>query len=67
MPTTPIPGDTVEQVRRLWEANRLRCGWFLKEGFIPQTRDEALRCLTLLLKHGDRATYVLARKLLQCL
>jgi hypothetical protein len=62
-----IPIDVRQQVLALWENNRLQCGWFLRDNFVPDTRDELYRCLTLLAKHGDRATYVLARKLLKCL
>ena len=57
----------MEQASALWEANRLQCGWFLKADFVPQTRDDFLRCLALLAKHGNRETYIRARKLLKCL
>ncbi len=57
----------MEQASSLWEANRLQCGWFLKADFVPQTRDDFLRCLALLAKHGNRETYIRARKLLKCL
>lgn len=62
-----VPLDFERQARELWEQNRRQCGWFLPDNFIPGTRDEIFRCLTMLAKHGDRATYVLARKLLKCL
>lgn len=63
----PVPADIREQTLTLWEHNRLSCGWFLRENFIPKTRAEFSRCLSLLAQHGDRATYVLARKLMKCL
>jgi hypothetical protein len=62
-----IPSAIMEQASALWEANRLQCGWFLKADFVPQTRDDFLRCLALLAKHGNRETYIRARKLLKCL
>jgi len=67
--TCPIaePADARKEALALWDRNRLRCGWFLREDFTPRTRDEFVRCLDMLAQHGDRATYVLARKLLRCL
>jgi hypothetical protein len=62
-----IPVDVREQALALWERNRLQCGWFMRENFMPETRDEFRRCLNLIAKQGDRANYVLARKLIKCL
>jgi hypothetical protein len=59
--------DIKKQVLELWEKNRLRCGWFIRPDFIPQTREDFFYCLELITKQGDRTTYVLARKLLKCL
>lgn len=64
---TPAPADARKETLALWDRNRLRCGWFLRDDFTPRSRDEFVRCLGLLAQHGDRATYVLARKLLRCL
>jgi len=61
------PIDIRKQALALWESNRLQCGWFMRDNFIPETRDDFCRCLDLLAKQGDRATYVLARKLIKCL
>ncbi len=63
----PVSEDIRKQALALWEHNRLQCGWFLRDNFIPETRNELSRCLTMLAQHGDRATFVLARKLLKCL
>ena len=60
-------GAVREETQALWERNRLRCGWFLRRDFVPETRDDLLRCLHLLARHGDRNTFVLARKLEKCL
>lgn len=65
--TETVPLDVRDQILALWDRNRLQCGWFVRRGFIPQTRADFRRCLDLLAKHGDRATYVLSRKLLKCL
>lgn len=62
-----ISVDVREQVLALWERNRLQCGWFMRETFIPETRDEFRFCLNLIAKQGDRENYVLARKLIKCL
>ena len=63
----PSPADARRETLALWDRNRLRCGWFLRDDFTPHTRDEFARCLNMLAQHGDRATYVLARKLMRCL
>jgi len=62
-----VPFDVGDQIVELWDRNRLQCGWFLRSDFVPRTRSDFRRCLELLTKHGDRATYVLSRKLLKCL
>jgi len=56
-----------KETQALWERNRLRCGWFVRSDFVPETRDDLLRCLHLMAQHGDRNTFVLARKLEKCL
>jgi len=67
VPLQPLSVDIREQVLALWERNRLQCGWFIRDNFMPETRDEFRSCLDMLAKQGDRATYVLARKLIKCL
>ena len=59
--------DVRKATQALWERNRLRCGWFLRDDLIPETRDELTRCLRLMVRHGDLATFVLARRLQKCL
>ena len=61
------PLEVLKETQALWERNRLRCGWFLREDLVPETRDDLARCLQLMVRHGDRATFVLARKLQKCL
>ena len=55
--------DVMERVRELVREARASCLWFLDEGFLPADRDEALRTLRAIESHGDRKTYVEARKL----
>jgi hypothetical protein len=61
----PVPDDIREQTLALWGSNRLRCGWFVQDNYTPKTQDELFQCLTMLAKHGDRATFILARKLIK--
>lgn len=63
----PVLPEVREQTLALWERNRLQCGWYVRSDFVPNSRADLRRCLTLLQKHGDRATYVRSRKLLKCL
>ncbi len=62
-----VPPYVREQTLTLWARNRLQCGWFMSADFVPHSRDDFRRCLDLLAKHGDRATYVLSRSLMKCL
>ena len=61
----PSLDDVRRETLAVWEQNRL-LGWFLRDDFSPQTEDQLRRCLNVLARHGDRATYVQAR-LLKCL
>jgi hypothetical protein len=63
----PVSPEIARQALALWDRNRLRCGWFLRRGFLPRARADFCRCLDLLAEHGDRETYVLSRRLLKCL
>jgi hypothetical protein len=58
---------TLLQIQALWERNRMSCGWFAREDFVPQTPAEGACCLGWLKKHGNRETYISARKLEKCL
>ena len=64
---TCLADDARQQVLALWEQNRTRCAWFMRSDFVPDTTDDFKRCLQTLAQHGDRATYVMARKLMKCL
>jgi hypothetical protein len=57
----------MEQVRecvwRLVEEHRSRCLWFLREDFRPTSREEALRVLEQIKRHGDRRAFEQASEL----
>lgn len=55
------------EVMKLWEQNRLRCAWHMRQDFRPRSRQEMRQCLQQLSRHGDRATYIRARRLMKCL
>jgi len=61
--TRPLPPDMLEAVRRLVEANRLQCLWFMKEDYLPRSTAEAERVLTAIEQHGDRQAWVKAREM----
>ncbi len=67
IPEHPIPQLLSRQIVELWGKNRLRCGWFIRDGFLPKTFSDFSLCLEILAKHGDRETYIMARKLMKCL
>ncbi len=62
-----MANDARQQALALWEQNRARCAWFMRDDFVPSSKDDFIRCLHTLAQHGDRATYVMARKLMKCL
>jgi hypothetical protein len=55
------------EVIKLWEQNRLRCAWHMRQDFRPHSSQEMRQCLQQLSRHGDRATYISARRLMKCL
>lgn len=50
--TTGIPAEA-ETLRRLVDEYRVRCLWFLREGYYPETRAEMLRVLDAIQRYGD--------------
>ncbi len=62
-----VPEEVRKETQALWKQNQLRCGWFIREDLVPETHEDLVRCLQLLARHGDRATFVMARKLQRCL
>jgi hypothetical protein len=46
-----------ETLRRLVDEYRVRCLWFLREGYYPQTPTEALRVLDAIQRNGDAEAF----------
>ena len=55
-----VPNDIAEAVDRLVDEYRLRCLWFLRGNYYPNTDEERLRVLAYIQRHGDRSAYVRA-------
>jgi hypothetical protein len=66
---TPIieQNDLFEEINKLVNENRQRCFWSMRRDFLPETNDARLRALKYLATYGDRATFVKARNLRDCL
>jgi hypothetical protein len=45
--------EFLRSVNALVDEYRARCLWFLREDYYPQTRDDALRMLGYIERHGD--------------
>lgn len=58
---------TLESVNALTDEYRLRCLWFLREDFYPQTVADALRVLDYIERHGDVEAFQKAATLRQWL
>ena len=53
----------LREVSRLASRNQTTCLWFLRESFVPDTEELALRALDAIQRHGDRESYIQARRL----
>lgn len=56
-----------DEINRPADAHRTECLWFLRRDYFPETTAERLQVLKYLEEHGDRATFVAARSLRDCL
>jgi hypothetical protein len=56
-----------EALNDLIDAYRARCLWFLRPDYYPATREERLRVLELIQRHGDREAFRKAGALRQWL
>jgi hypothetical protein len=56
-----------EEINKLVRENRLRCFWHTRDDYLPETTDSRFRALKTLATYGDRATFVKARNLRDCL
>jgi hypothetical protein len=50
---TPVSPPNDEALRRLVDDYRGRCLWFLRQGYYPETTEEALRVLDSIQRYGD--------------
>ena len=57
----------MDRVNALVDEYRVRCLWFLREDYYPQTTAEALRVLEYIERHGDVEAFQKAATLRQCL
>ncbi len=55
--------DVIGEVRDLVEKYRDQCLWFLRQDFMPRSREEILQTLELIERYGDRAGYERAQRL----
>lgn len=56
-----------DELRALVDEYRTRCLWFLRPDFYPETREEVLRVLGQIERHGDRDGFVRAARIRQWL
>lgn len=57
----------MQGVRQLVDTHRLRCLWFLRPDFYPETAAEVLRVLSLIERQGDRNAFVKSAEIRQWL
>ena len=62
-----IRAQAMKEIRSLWARHRDECAWFVRRDFEPKNKVEALFCLSCLENHGDRALWIRAKELRQCL
>ena len=48
-----VTGEMAEAVRALVDEYRDRCLWYLRCDYYPETREEGLRVLDAIARHGD--------------
>jgi len=56
-----------DEIDKLIEQNRVNCLWFVRTDYFPKTTEERLSILRDIERHGNRATFVAARNLRDCL
>lgn len=55
--------QAIEEVKRLANLHRAKCLWFMREDYLPESREDALKVLDQIEQHGDRKAFVEARGL----
>ncbi len=61
------PQELARQVDELVDECRRTCLWYKRRDFYPRTLEARLRVLEDIQRHSDRATYVRAARLKECL
>lgn len=61
------PADIMQAVRRLVDEYRDRCLWFLRSDYYPVGREEVLRTLAYIERHGDQQGFRQAAEIKQWL
>ncbi len=67
MVAVAAPGTLAAAVNALVDDYRVRCLWFLRPDYYPATREEQLRVLDYVQRHGDREAHVRVATLRQWL
>jgi hypothetical protein len=62
-----LPGDISSRVNELMDVYRVRCLWFLRQDYYPETVEDALRALKYIQRYGDREAFSKAGELARCL
>src|SRR5258706_12276862 len=59
--------DVDAAINQLVEENRVQCLWFIRNDYFPDTTEAQLTILKYIETYGDRAAFVSARRLRDCL
>ena len=59
--------ELLGEINNLVNENRQRCLWSMRKDYLPATDSERFTVLRYLATYGDRATFVRARNLRDCL
>jgi hypothetical protein len=52
-----VPPEAAQALRALVDEYRDRCLWYLRRDYYPATRDEAVRVLDAIARHGGRDAF----------
>ena len=63
----PFEPEIVTEFDELVRRNRRRCLWFMRDDYAPVDAAGMLKVLRNLEQHGDRETFIQARRLARCL
>lgn len=63
----PLKPEVAAALRTLIDEYRARCLWYLAPDYYPTSENEALRVLSAIERHGDRAAFQRASEIRQWL